>query len=101
VEQYSPNLQLPQRSRHSERILLILFLLFLPLLNPWIRSDAVGYYAFARAPLIQHNLDFARDYQSANCVSMKMASPAPSFEPALVISAAVSDTGYAEDLERD
>jgi hypothetical protein len=43
-----------------------LFLIFLPLLNPWIRGDGVGYYAFARAPLIQHNLDFARDYQSAN-----------------------------------
>jgi hypothetical protein len=26
----------------------------------------VGYYAFLRAPLIQHNLDFSSDYQSAN-----------------------------------
>ncbi len=31
-----------------------------------MRGDGVGYYAFARAPLIQHNLDFTKDYQSAN-----------------------------------
>jgi hypothetical protein len=36
------------------------------MLNPWVRGDGVGYYAFVRAPLIQHNLDFTRDYQEAN-----------------------------------
>jgi len=46
--------------------LLLLFLFSLPLLNPWVRGDGVGYYAFARAPLINHNLDFTRDYQEAN-----------------------------------
>ncbi len=50
----------------SERVLLLLFLLTLPLANPWVRGDGVGYYAFARALLIQHNLDFAPDYQHAN-----------------------------------
>jgi hypothetical protein len=49
-----------------ERWLLLLFLLSLPLLNPWVRGDGVGYYAFARAPLIEHSLDFQHDYQSAN-----------------------------------
>jgi hypothetical protein len=44
----------------------VLFLLSLPMLNPWVRGDGVGYYAFARASLIQHNLDFTRDYQEAN-----------------------------------
>jgi hypothetical protein len=48
------------------RVLLILLLVSLPLLNPWVRGDGVGYYAFARAPLIQHNLDFAPDYEHAN-----------------------------------
>ena len=48
------------------RILLILLLVSLPLLNPWVRGDGVGYYAFARALLIQHNLDFAPDYEHAN-----------------------------------
>ena len=49
-----------------ECVLLALFLLSLPLLNPWVRGDGVGYYAFARAPLIEHNLDFTHDYQHAN-----------------------------------
>ena len=50
----------------AERLLLLLFALSLPLMNPWVRGDGVGYYAFARALLIQHNLDFAPDYQHAN-----------------------------------
>jgi hypothetical protein len=43
-----------------------LLALSLPLLNPWVRGDGVGYYAFARALLIQGNLDFVPDYQHAN-----------------------------------
>jgi hypothetical protein len=46
--------------------LLILLLVSLPLANPWVRGDGVGYYAFARAILIQGNLDFTADYQHAN-----------------------------------
>ena len=53
-------------SRKSERLLLLFFLFSLPFLNPWVRGDGVGYYAFARAPLIQHNLDFTEDYRHAN-----------------------------------
>jgi hypothetical protein len=48
------------------RVLPLLLLVTLPLLNPWVRGDGVGYYAFARALLIQHNLDFASDYRQAN-----------------------------------
>ena len=47
-------------------LLLVIFFLTLPLSNPWIRGDGVGYYAYARAPLIEHSLDFTHDYQSAN-----------------------------------
>lgn len=54
------------RSHKPERILLLLFVLSLPLLNPWVRGDGVGYYAFARAPLIEHHLDFTEDYRHAN-----------------------------------
>src|SRR3984893_6183848 len=50
----------------AERGVLLLFLLSLALLNPWVRGDGVGYYAFARAPLIEHSFDFQRDYQEAN-----------------------------------
>lgn len=52
--------------RRLERLLLLAFLLTLPLINPWIRGDGVGYYAYARAPLIEHSLDFTRDYEFAN-----------------------------------
>src|SRR5438309_11587969 len=46
--------------------MLILFLVSLPLMNPWVRGDGVGYYAFARALLTQRTLDFEPDYQHAN-----------------------------------
>ena len=48
------------------RWLVGLFVLSLALMNPWVRGDGVGYYAFARALLIQHNLDFTPDYNAAN-----------------------------------
>ncbi len=54
------------RSCRSERLLLLLWVFSLPFLNPWVRGDGVGYYAFVRAPLIQHNLDFTDDYRHAN-----------------------------------
>ena len=54
------------RPRKSERWLLLFFLCSLPFLNPWVRGDGVGYYAFARALLIEHSLDFTKDYQHAN-----------------------------------
>jgi hypothetical protein len=63
VSFHSP-LEAPQRQ--LEICLLVIFVLTLPLLNPWIRGDGVGYYAYARAPLIEHNLDFTHDYQFAN-----------------------------------
>jgi hypothetical protein len=50
----------------EHRLLLLFFLLSLALLNPWVRGDGVGYYAFARAPLIEHSLHFERDYIAAN-----------------------------------
>jgi hypothetical protein len=55
-----------RNQKRLELFLLFTFLLSLPLLNPWIRGDGVGYYAYARAPLIEHRLDFTHDYQRAN-----------------------------------
>jgi hypothetical protein len=60
------SLELQIQQRRFDRILLVLFILTLPLSNPWVRGDGVGYYAYARAPLIEHSLDFTHDYQSAN-----------------------------------
>ena len=47
-----------------ESALVLLFVLSLPLSNPWVRGDGVGYYAFARSLLIEHRLDFTKDWQS-------------------------------------
>ena len=60
------NLSFPPSRKLPPKVLVLLLVLSLPLLNPWVRGDGVGYYAFARALLIQHNLDFAPDYQHAN-----------------------------------
>jgi hypothetical protein len=48
------------------KLLFFLFLLSLPLLNPWVRGDGVGYYAYLRSPLIDHDLNFENDYRSGN-----------------------------------
>jgi hypothetical protein len=49
-----------------EKALLLIFLGSLPLVNPWVRGDGVGYYAYARAPLIEHSLNFEKDWQGGN-----------------------------------
>jgi hypothetical protein len=49
-----------------ETALAAIFLLTLPLCNPWVRGDGVGYYAFARSILIEHRLDFTNDWLRAN-----------------------------------
>jgi hypothetical protein len=54
-------------SRHPySKILVIGFFLTLPLVNPWVRGDGVGYYAYIRSLLIEHKLDFANDWRSGN-----------------------------------
>lgn len=48
------------------RVLLLCFVLSLPMVNPIVHGDGVGYYAYARAALIQHNLHFEEDWRHAN-----------------------------------
>ncbi len=50
----------------NEKLLFFLFLLTLPLVNPWVRGDGVGYYAYLRSALIGHDLRFENDYLVAN-----------------------------------
>jgi len=57
---------LQMATRRYEWIISLIFLATLPLANAWVRGDGVGYYAYARAPLIEHHLDFTHDYQFAN-----------------------------------
>lgn len=59
-----------------ERFLVLLFFLTLPLCNPWVRGDGVGYYAFGRAMLIDGNLDFTKDWLDANS-SFRMGRVSP------------------------
>lgn len=49
-----------------EKILLLLFVVSLPLVNPWVRGDGVGYYAYARSLVVGHNLRFEQDWLHAN-----------------------------------
>jgi hypothetical protein len=55
-----------QKLGRYQRILIILFLLSLPLVNPWVRGDGIGYYAYARALALDHNLQFEKDWRHAN-----------------------------------
>jgi hypothetical protein len=43
------NAESQTQARKYERPLFLLFLLTLQLMNPWVRGDGVGYYAYARA----------------------------------------------------
>jgi len=58
--------QQKDRTRSYRKILLFFFLLSLPIANPIVHGDGVGYYAYARAPLIQHDLHFEEDWRRAN-----------------------------------
>jgi hypothetical protein len=49
-----------------ERILILIFLVTLPLSNPWVRGDGVGYYAYVRSLLIEGHLNFEKDWQHGN-----------------------------------
>jgi len=76
------------------RILLIVFLCSLPLVNPIVHGDGVGYYAYARAPLIQHNLHFEEDWRRANLYfSQSRTLPNGQVRPS-----EYSSTGYVGNL---
>jgi hypothetical protein len=48
------------------KVFFFLFLLSLPLANPWVRGDGVGYYSYVRSALIDHDLRFENDYLAGN-----------------------------------
>src|ERR1700688_2999959 len=55
-----------RRGLPYKKILFVCFILTLPIVNPTVHGDGVGYYAYARAILIQHNLRFEEDWRHAN-----------------------------------
>jgi hypothetical protein len=46
--------------------LVILWIFSLPLVNPWVHGDGVGYFAYVHSLLIHHNLQFENEWQAAN-----------------------------------
>ena len=88
------NPQPPERRVSFERILLLLFLLSLPLINPIVHGDGVGYYAYARAPLIQHNLHFEEDWRHAN-LNFSQSRTRPDGQ---LLPEQYTETGYVSNL---
>src|SRR3981081_4108714 len=76
------------------KVLLALFLLSLPLVNPTVHGDGVGYYAYARASLIQHNLRFEEDWRHAN----KYFSQARTLPNGQLNPSEYTETGYVSNL---
>jgi hypothetical protein len=49
-----------------QRILIVLLVATVPLVNPWVHGDGVGYYAYLHSLLIEHNLKFEAEWREAN-----------------------------------
>ena len=88
------NLQPPERRVSFKRILLLLFLLSLPLINPIVHGDGVGYYAYARAPLIEHSLHFEEDWRHANL----NFSQSRTRQDGQLLPEEYTETGYVSNL---
>jgi hypothetical protein len=59
----------PRRLRRlspAEKLLLVLFLLTLPLVNPWVRGDGVGYYAYLHAWLVRGDMNLQSEWLHGN-----------------------------------
>ena len=48
------------------RVLIFLLIVSVPLVNPWVHGDGVGYYAYLHSLLIEHNLKFEAEWREAN-----------------------------------
>lgn len=58
--------------RRFEIALALLFALSLPLVNPWVRGDGVGYYAYVRSLLIDGDLDFENEWLAGNAAFVQL-----------------------------
>jgi hypothetical protein len=88
----APQIRDQTRPQYAIFCLIALCVLSLPLVNPWVRGDGVGYYAYVRSLLIDHDLRFEKDWLAAN----------PSFAQGRVVSGHVqadqySSTGYIKN----
>ena len=76
-----------------DKILILIFFFTLPLTNPWVRGDGVGYYAFGRSLLIEHKLDFKKDWLAAN-TSFRMGRTDAN---GAIVSAQYTPTGHLDN----
>lgn len=90
----SPNSLRRQVIKQPAFYLFVAFLFSMPLMNPYVHGDGVGYYAYARAPLIQHNLRFEEDWRRANEYFAKTQT-GPEGQ---VVPVAYTETGYVANL---
>jgi len=81
------------RMDRAQKALLVIFLISLPLVNPWVRGDGVGYYAYARAMLIEGRFNFEKDWQRAN-QSFQMYRIGPDHKP---VQSDYTATGHLEN----
>ena len=58
------------------RVLFLLLIISIPLLNPWVHGDGVGYYAYLHSLLIEHNLDFTTEWRMANATFTELRTSA-------------------------
>ena len=49
----------------AEKALILIFIFSLPFIYPRVQVDGIGYYAYARSLLIDHNLQFAGDWKQS------------------------------------
>jgi hypothetical protein len=76
------------------RLLSLCFVLSLPLVNPIVHGDGVGYYAYVRAALIQHDLHFDEDWRHGNPVFAQSRTEADG----RLLPWAYTKTGYVSNL---
>ena len=54
------------KSFSCPKALFVLLLITLPIVNPWVHGDGVGYYAYVHSLLIDHDLQFENEWRAAN-----------------------------------
>jgi hypothetical protein len=76
------------------RILYVIFILSIPFVNPIVHGDGVGYYAYVRAPLVEHSFHFEEDWRHAN-LNFSQSRTRPDGQ---LLPTEYTETGYVSNL---
>jgi hypothetical protein len=63
---YGASSRISRRLLSPRHFLIFLLVVSIPLVNPWVHGDGVGYYAYLHSLLIEHNLKFEAEWREAN-----------------------------------